>query len=134
MPAAVELELAAGEDVEGGAGDDAVELLAGAEDVGGAGEDDGEPVVPEERHQVEVAGGAGGGVGGAGVVGGVLGDVAGAAAVDLGGGDVDVAADEVEFRRRRSWRRTLATTLVWYQWSGWSQLSATMLWAAKLMT
>ena len=36
--------------------------------------------------------------------------------------------------RSSSWSRTLATTLVWYQCTGVSQLSATMLWAAKFAT
>jgi len=34
----------------------------------------------------------------------------------------------------RSWNRTLDTTFVIIHWSGFCQLSATMLWAAKLTT
>ena len=92
----MELQDAPGFDEENGAGDNAVKLLPRPIDIGGAGENDGELIILEESHQVEIAGGAGRGVRRAGIERGVFGHVAGAASIDLRSGDVDVFLEEFE--------------------------------------
>ena len=90
MAAAVELKFLAETDRKDRARNDAVELLTGTVDVGGAGPHGGELILVNERPQVEVARGSGGGVGRARVEGRALGDDAARAAVHFGRADVDV--------------------------------------------
>src|SRR5260370_38168401 len=85
MPATVQLQFPPGFYEKNRARNDAIKLLPRAVNVGGAGEDDGKLVILEKSQQVQVARGARGCVGSAGIERRGFGHIAAETAINLRG-------------------------------------------------